>query len=184
MSIFIYVYICIYIHIYIRIHTYIYTCIHMRSYVFSYVCTYTSIYLSVHESIRIRMSHMWIRTQIHKLSSVSFKTSSLKKLARTVIQLLTHMFKNHSVTDWKSRRRMLQIGLLLSEIPWICLTCRDLQCPFKFVIRAVWNKKRLVRDAKQKGSQCEFVQMWYGAIVRFELCTFGPRTRRPPSCAT
>jgi len=146
------VYMYTYIHIcmYICVHTYIYTCIHMYLYVISYVCMHTSIYLSMYyESIWIHLSHMWIRIQIHKFSSVAFKASSPWLRTRRVLSFdyehmsskIISMYKNPSVTDWKSRSRMLQIGLLLSEIPWVCLSGRDLHRPFKFVLKAVWNNK-------------------------------------------
>jgi len=126
-----YIYIC-------KIYTYLYsyTCIHIYMYthvfIWFFICMYVYIYLSV---------YAWI--YLYSLSTLLCVLQGFltKNLARTVIQLLTHIFKNHSVTDWKSRRRMLQIGLLLGEISWVCLSCRDLHHPFKFVIRAVWNQK-------------------------------------------
>jgi len=83
--------------------------------------------------------------QLHKFSSVSFKASLLR--TRRVLSFdyeltsstIIPVYKNPSVTDRKSRSRMLQIGLLLSKIPWVCLSCRDFHRSFKFVLKAVWN---------------------------------------------
>ena len=79
---YVYVYVYTYIFILVYIHTYIhvYLCIYMF---FLYACTYTSIYLSMHESIWIHLWHMWIRTQIHKLSFVSLQCFFTKNLARS-----------------------------------------------------------------------------------------------------
>jgi len=99
-----------------------------------YVCIYLSVCTWIY--LNSLITHVNTHTNPQTLLCVlqGFLT---KYLARTVIWLLTHIFKNHSVTDWKSRRRMLQIGLLLSEIPWVCLSCRDLHRPFKFVLTPV-----------------------------------------------
>ena len=137
-----------------------------------YVCIYLSVCAGIY--LNSLITHVNTHTNPQTLLYVlrGFLTNYL---ARTVIWLLTHSFKNHSVTDWKSRRRMLQIGLLLSEIPWVCLSCRDLHRPFKFVIRAVWNKKwGSVRDAKQKGNLCELVQN-LALTAQSQVSNAGPR---------
>jgi len=151
----IYIYIYMYMYIYTYLYSYTYIHIFMYTYVFvffSYVYMYKFIYLSMYyESIWIHLSHMWTRIQIHKFSSMSFKASSLR--TRRVLSFdyehtsskIIPAYKNPSVTDSKSRSRMLQIGLLL----WVCLSCRDLHRPYKFVLKAAWNKKIVcVPDAK------------------------------------
>jgi len=131
MSICTYICICK-IHTYLYLYTYIHIYMYTYAFIWVFICMYAYIYLSV-------CAWIYLNSLITLLCVLQgFLT---KNLARTVIQLLTHIFKNHSVTDWKSRRRILQIGLLLSETPWVCLSCRDLHRPFKFAIRAAWNQK-------------------------------------------
>jgi len=128
-----YIYICIckiysYLYLYTYIHIYTYTHVFICFFICMYVCIYLSVY-----------AWIYLNSLITLLCVLQgFLT---KNLARTVIWLLTHLFKNHSVTDWEPRRRMLQIGLLLSEIPWVCLSCRDFHSSFRLVLRAVWNQK-------------------------------------------
>ena len=153
-----------YMYTYLYSYTYIHICMYTCLYVFfSYVCMYKSICLSMYyESIWIHLSHMWTRIQIHKFSSVSFKASSLR--TRRVLSFdyeytsskIIPVYKNPSVTDWKSRIRMLQMGLLLSKIPGVCLSCRELHRPFKFVLTAVRYKKiRLCSWRYNKFSACK-----------------------------
>ena len=104
-------------------------------------------YVCIHLSICLCMN----------LSEFTYHTSlcpsRLLDKESTVIQLLTHIFKNYSVTVWKSRRGILQIDLLLSEISWVCLSCRDLHRPFKFVLRAVWNQKISLCSGRKNKSE-------------------------------
>jgi len=164
--------ICIYIYMYIYICLYTYIHIYMCTYAFIcfFICMYVYIYLSVCAWIYLNslITHVNTYTNSQTLPCVlqGFLT---KNLARTVIQLLTHIFKNHSVTDWKSTRRMLQIGLLLSEIPWVCLSCQDLHRPFKFVIRAVWNKKMRLCSWRQTKGQSVWICINY--LVASWECT-------------
>jgi len=169
--IFVFVYIHTYIHIYISIHMFFHT---------MYVCIYLSVYAWIYLNSLITYVNTNTNTQTLLFILQCLLT---KNLARTVIQLLTYIFKNHSVTDWKSRRKMLQIGLMLSEIPWVCLSCRDLHRPFKFVIKAVWNKKMRFCSWRQTKGQSVWVctkPCIDGAITRFKLETFGLGNRALP----
>jgi len=138
-----------------------------------YVCIYLSVYAWIY--LNSLVTHVNTHTNTQTLICVlqGFLT---KNLARTVIQLLTHIFKNHSVTDCKSRRRMLQIGLMLSKIPRVCLSCRDLHRSFKFVIRASWNKIMRLCSWRQIKEQSVWVYAnprVDGAPARVELATLG-----------
>ena len=140
-----------------------------------YVCIYLSVYVWIYLNSLITHVNTHTHTQTLLCVLQSFLTKN-----RTVIQLLTHIFKNHSVTDWKSIG-LLQIGLLLSEIPWVCLSCRDLHRPFKFVIRAVWNKKMRLCSWRQTKGQSVWVHTKYLAETP-KVWTTEPGVRTPNTC--
>ena len=132
-----------------------------------YVCIYLSVCTWIYLNSLITHVNTHTNTQTLLCVLQGFLT---KNLSRTVIQLLTHIFKNHSVTDWKSRRRMLQIGLLLSEIPWVCLACRDLHRPFKFVIKAVWNKKMMLCSWRQTKAKAVWNRIMLKVLKKIMEC--------------
>jgi len=142
-----------------------------------YVCIYLSVYVWIY--LNSLITHVNTHTNTQTLLCV-FQGFLTKNLARTVIQLLTHIFKNHSVTDWKSRRKMLQIGLMFSKIPWVCLSCRDLHRPFKFVTRLYETKKCSWRQTKGHSVWVCTKPCIDGAITRFNLETFGLGIRALP----
>ena len=176
------IYTCIFkIYTYLNLYTYIHIYMYTHVCIWFFICMYVYIYLSV---------YAWIYMNSLITLLCVLQGFLTKHLVRTVIQLLTHSFKNHSVTYWKSRRGMLQIGLLLSEIPWVCLSGRDAHRPFKFVIRAVWNKKiRLCSWRQTKGAHSVSLYIIFywtlqGAISRFEPRSLGITPRCPASYAT
>jgi len=95
-------YIYLYMYIYAYLYSYTYIHIHMYTYAFIhfFICMYVYIYLSVCAWIYLNslITHVNTHTNTQTLLCVlqGFLT---KNLARTVIWLLTHIFKNHSVAD-------------------------------------------------------------------------------------
>jgi len=131
VNIYMYIYKHSYPYTYIQIYMYmnVYTCFSICMYVYIYLSVYLCIYLN---SLALIITHVNTHTNTQSLLCVrlGFLTTNS---ARSVIWLLTHIFKNHSkctkIHRWlpaNSRSRMLQIGLLLGEILWGCLSCRDL----------------------------------------------------------
>jgi len=117
----VYIYIYMYVWIYTYLYLYTYIPIYMYTYVFVYffICIYVQIYLSVCAWIYLNslITHVDTHTNPQTLLCVlqGFLTNNL---ARTVIQLLTHIFNVHSSVlksfgDWKSR---LDTGVKC--LPW------------------------------------------------------------------
>jgi len=130
-------YICTYLYSYTYIHTYVYTYVYKCFFICMYVHIYLTVYVWMYLNSLITYAN---NTQILLCVLQGFLT---KDSARTVIWVLTHIFKHHpsiqkSFRDiGKSRSRMLQPDRPIVERD----SCRDLHRPLSFILRAVWNKK-------------------------------------------
>ena len=159
-------------YIYTYLYSYTYIHIYMYTYAFKYffICVYVYIYLSVGAWIcqNSLITH-WIRTQIHKFSSVSFKASWPR--TRCVLSFeywhtssnIIQVYKNPSVI-LKNPSRMLQPDRPIVERDSVGLT---------FLSRLAPRVQFCTQGCKKQKNQSLFeTQFFFGILHRTKVRIF------------